>query len=91
VHEQREISAVVRERLGVSSQAVSKSIQSALNSVPEIERGQNVDGRPTYRDTSVRSPYATAPSGDKPDWMRPLEPVRNCGPHRHGSLGAAEG
>ena len=75
VHERREISKAVRAE-GLDPQPLTKILDG------HFERGTNMDGRPTYRDTSVPSPYVdprTVPEDEKPAWLRNHLPVHEDG------------
>jgi hypothetical protein len=66
-HERREISAAVRKvGLGVGY------LDGALKS--HFERGENVLGRPTYRDPTVDPPQRR---GTKPRWVKQAEKPRD--------------
>jgi hypothetical protein len=75
VHERREISKACREA-GLDPQPLTKALEG------HFERGTNMDGRPTYRDTSVPSPYLdprTVPEEEKPEWLRNHAPAHEDG------------
>ena len=78
VHERREIAKAVRDA-GVAQRTVNQ-LSALLDR--HFEKGKNVDGRPTYRDPSVPSGYATpppVPDDEKPAWMRPHPPTHDPG------------
>jgi hypothetical protein len=72
VHDRREIAKVVRGA-GLDPNPLNKALDG------HFERGENVMGRPTYRDRSVPPPYRAEPRPDheKPDWMRDREPLND--------------
>jgi hypothetical protein len=75
VHERREISKAVRAE-GLDPQPLTKALDG------HFERGTNMDGRPTYRDTSVPSPYKdprAVPDDKKPAWLRNHAPAYEDG------------
>lgn len=75
VHERREIAKAVREA-GLDPQPLTKILDELF------ERGTNMDGRPTYRDTSVPSPYVdprSVPDDEKPPWLRDHPPAHEAG------------
>jgi hypothetical protein len=75
VHERREITKAVREA-GLDPQPLTKVLSG------HFERGTNMDGRPTYRDTTVPSPYVdprTVPDDKKPAWLRNHAPAHEDG------------
>ena len=66
VHERREIGAAVKAA-GLPPTAVIGALRN------RYQEGHNVDGRPTYCDASVASPYLDpreVADADKPNWMR---------------------
>jgi hypothetical protein len=75
VHERREISKAVRAE-GLDPQPLTKALEG------HFERGTNMDGRPTYRDAAVPSPYRD-PRGlsdeEKPVWLRHHPPAHEDG------------
>jgi hypothetical protein len=72
VHERREISKAAREA-GLDPQPLTKALEG------HFERGMNVDGRPTYRDPSVASPYVDPRADEKPGWLPATGPAHEDG------------
>jgi hypothetical protein len=75
VHERREISKACRDA-GLDPQPLTKALEG------HFERGANMDGRPTYRDTTVPSPYLdprSVPEDEKPAWLRNHPPAHEDG------------
>jgi hypothetical protein len=75
VHERREIARVARSR-----ELNPAGLTQALSG--HFEDGTSMDGRPTYRDPSVPSPYRDPRSvsdDEKPGWLRNHPPAHEPG------------
>jgi hypothetical protein len=75
VHERREIARAARER-GLNPAGLRQALSG------HFEDGTSMDGRPTYRDPSVPSPYRDPRSvsdDEKPEWLRDHPPAHEPG------------
>jgi hypothetical protein len=75
VHERREIARAARRR-GLNPAGLTQALSG------HFEDGTSMDGRPTYRDPLVPSPYRDPRSvsdDEKPDWLRNHPPAHESG------------